>query len=196
MSPTQSPFRSHDLDRPLTPSDYDSHLLANGTAGLPGPEASALHPRLQLPFEDSSEPPPESLTHNSSSSAHEHQQLSDVQPPNLSSPAHRLTSARHRPYYRHVRSDSLASEENWVRQISSLVLPRAGSSADMSGFMRTLSNRLAAASEQLGSVLSEHRGMLSAYDAHCHLLLVNSMSSTRHLGLPISVLHCTLLQML
>lgn len=160
LSPTQSPFRSHDFDpsSPLTPSDYNSHLLANGTAGLPGPEASALHPRLQLPFEDSPEPPPESVTHNSSSSPHERQQLSDVQPPNLGWPAHRLTSARHRPYYRHVRSDSLASEENWVRQISSLVLPRSGSSADMSGFMRTLSNRLAAASEQLGSVPSEHRG--------------------------------------
>ncbi|KAL0034111.1 hypothetical protein WJX79_009520 [Trebouxia sp. C0005] len=125
LSPTQTPVRSHDLDRPLTPSDYDNTLV-NGTADLPGPEASASIPRLMLPFEDSPEPPPESLARNSSSSAHDasaapqHQQLPDVQPPNLGSPAHALTSARHRPYYRHVR--------------------------------------LAAASEQFGSVLSERRG--------------------------------------
>ncbi|KAA6418557.1 MAG: hypothetical protein FRX49_11502 [Trebouxia sp. A1-2] len=171
LSPTQTPVRSHDLDRPLTPSDYDNTLV-NGTADLPGPEASASIPRLMLPFEDSPEPPPESLARNSSSSAHDasaapqHQQLPDVQPPNLGSPAHALTSARHRPYYRHVRSDSLASMISEPRLLRSLVSPRSGSSADIPSFMWTLVNRLAAASEQFGSVLSERRGMLFAYDAH------------------------------
>ncbi|DBA68964.1 TPA: hypothetical protein ACH3X2_013137 [Trebouxia sp. C0005] len=163
LSPTQTPVRSHDLDRPLTPSDYDNTLV-NGTADLPGPEASASIPRLMLPFEDSPEPPPESLARNSSSSAHDasaapqHQQLPDVQPPNLGSPAHALTSARHRPYYRHVRSDSLASMISEPRLLRSLVSPRSGSSADIPSFMWTLVNRLAAASEQFGSVLSERRG--------------------------------------
>jgi len=173
LSPIHSPSTSHDHNRPLTPSDYDD-LLTNGTAGLPGPEASTSHPRHHLPFGDSPEPPPESPAHNSSSSAHDdsaasqHQQLPDLQPPNLGSPAHRLTLARHRPYFAsrpgpNVRSDSLASEPNLF---SSPVLPRSVSIADIPGFMWSMLNRLAAASEQLGSVLSERRGMLPAYHAH------------------------------
>ncbi|DBA75075.1 TPA: hypothetical protein ACH3X1_010408 [Trebouxia sp. C0004] len=161
LSPIQPTSRSHDSGRPLTPSEYDNHLLANGTAGLPGPEASTSNPIHHSPIGDSPEPPPESLTHDSSSSAHDasaalqHQQLPDAQPPKLGSPAHRLTSARHRPYSGHVRPDSLPSEPNLL---ISPVLPRSGSSADIPGFMRSTLNRLAAASEQLGSVLSEPRG--------------------------------------
>jgi len=169
LSPTQSPSRSDEFNRPFNLFDFNNSLVANGTAGLPEPEASTSNPRHHLPFGDSPEPPPESLTHNSSSSAHDasaapqHQQLPDAQPPNVGSPAHRLTSARHRPYYRNVRSDSLASEPNLF---SSPVLPRSVSIADIPGFMWSMLNRLAAASEQLGSVLSERRGMLPAYHAH------------------------------
>ena len=169
LSPTQSPSRSDEFNRPFNLFDFNNSLVANGTAGLPEPEASTSNPRHHSPFGDSPEPPPESLTHNSSSSAHDasaapqHQQLPDAQPPNVGSPAHRLTSARHRPYYRHARSDSLASEPNLF---SSPVLPGSGSSADMSGYMRTVMNRLAGAAEQFGCELPERRGMLSACDAY------------------------------